>query len=162
MTRYDSRGFIIPNITGPFTVKIVLTEKPRAFTPEHIGVTNGKATAILAGLPFGGAASAAGLDVQTPPISEGNYTNAGTIPRPTGRDYQYHPYYVTITPDLRSADDIVIKVNAFEDTVKPPNRYIPPRLPKEGRQRLTLNIHPAATITPLPGFRVALPASRHR
>ena len=53
MTRYDSRGFITPNITGPFTVKIVLTEKPRAFTPEHIGVTNGKATFILAGPPFG-------------------------------------------------------------------------------------------------------------
>ena len=159
MTRYDSRGFITPNITGPFTVKIVLTEKPRAFTPEHIGVTNGKATFILAGPPFGGAASASVSDepVEKPPISEGNYTIEAEIPNPTGRDYQYHPYYVTITPDFRSTDDIVIKVNVFEDTVKPPNRYIPSQL-VEGRTKLTVRVSPSATLkSKPPGFSVALP-----
>ena len=159
ITRYDSRGFITPNITGPFTVKIVLTEKPRAFTPEHIGVTNGKATFILAGPPFGGEASASVSDelVVKPLLSEGNYTSANAIPNPTGRDYQYHPYYVTITPDFRSTDDIVIKVNVFEDTVKPPNRYIPSQS-VEGRTKLTVRVSPSATLKPKPpGFSVALP-----
>ena len=158
MTRYDSRGFVIPNVTGPFTVKIVLTEKPRAFTPEHIAVTNGKATAILAGPPFGGAASAdETLLVQKPPISEGNYPEALAIPNPSGRDYQYYPYYVTITPDFSSRDDIVVKVDVFEDTVKPPNRYIPSQL-IEGRTKLTVRVSPSATLKPKPpGFSVVLP-----
>ena len=84
MTRYDSRGFITPNITGPFTVKIVLTEKPRAFTPEHIGVTNGKATFILAGPPFGGAASASALmNPLRNPLSLKETTRLRLIPYPT-------------------------------------------------------------------------------
>ena len=159
ITRYDSRGFIIPNITGPFTVKIVLTEKPRAFTPEHIGVTNGKATSIFAGPPFGSTDTTVpgGEPDEKPPISEGNYVNAEAIPNPTGRDYQYHPYYVTITPDLKSTDDIVIQVNVFEDTVKPPNRYVPSQL-VEGRTQLTVRVSPSATLKPKPpGFSVALP-----
>ena len=137
ITRYDSRGFIIPNITGPFTVKIVLTEKPRAFTPEHIGVTNGKATAIVAGT----------LDPEF-----------DTDPKPTGRDGKYHLYYVTITPDFKSTDDIVIQVNVFEDTVKPPNRYIPSQFLVEGQTKLTVRVSPSATLKPKPpGFSVALP-----
>ena len=137
ITRYDSRGFIIPNITGPFTVRIVLTEKPRAFTPEHIGVTNGKATAIVAGT----------LDPE--------FT---TDPGSTGRDGKYHLYYVTITPNFRSADDIVIKVNTFEDTVKPPNRYIPSGSLIEERTKLTVRVSPSATLkSKPPGFSVALP-----
>lgn len=47
MTRYDSRGFIIPGVTGPFTVKIVLTELPKTFTPAHIDVINGQVTSMV-------------------------------------------------------------------------------------------------------------------
>ena len=159
ITKVEPSIFRPLGIQGRFEVKIVLTEQPKVFTPAYIDITNARIDWMYLDAPFGqnlGDPS----QLKKPPIQEGNYADPAEIPDPSGRDGKYYPYLLTITPDLRNRDDIVIKVNAFEDRVKPPNRYIPPRFPVEGRQRLTLKIHPAATITPppkLPGFRVALP-----
>ena len=159
ITKVESSIFRPLGIQGRFEVKIVLTEQPKVFTPAYIDITNARIDWMYLDAPFGEDLRNP-PQVEKPPIQEGNYADPAEIPDPSGRDGKYYPYFLTITPDLRNRDDIVIKVNAFEDRVKPPNRYIPPRLPVEGRERLTLKIHPAATITPLPkppGFRVALP-----
>ena len=48
-------------------------------------------------------------------------------------------------------------MNTFEDTVKPPNRYVPSQLVEE-RTKLTVQVSPSATLKPKPsGFSVALP-----
>ena len=159
ITKVEPSLFRPLGIQGPFEVKIVLTEQPKVFTPVYIDITNARIDWMYLGAPFGEDIRNPSR-VEKPPIQEGNYAESEEIPDPSGRDGKYYPYFLTITPDLHNRDDIVIKVNAFEDRVKPPNRYIPPRLPVEGRERLTLKIHPAATITPLPklpGFRVVLP-----
>lgn len=110
------------------------------------------------------------LNVQRPPHAEGNYDNPdGTaseppdpVPIPTGRDLRYYAYYVTIVPTLKSRDDIVIKVNAFEDRVIPPNRYIPSRVLAEGRTKLTVKVGAEVVLAPPPpGFPVALPHSNN-
>ena len=166
MSRYDSKGFLTPDIAGPFIVKIVLTEKPKAFTAEHIEVTNGRVTSITAVLPFGGALAVPdnenGYFVEKPPIAEGYYTHpADIIPEPTGRDYRYHLYYVRITPDLKTRDDVVVKIKEFEDTVNPSNRYIPLGALSEKRTQLTVKVGARVTIIPTPGFPVALPHSNN-
>ena len=52
---------------------------------------------------------------------------AGAVQRGTGRDKMLYPYVVTIAPKYPAGEaDIVVKVNAFEDTFVPPNRYTPP------------------------------------
>ena len=163
ITKVEPSIFRPLGIQGRFEVKIVLTEQPKVFTPAYVDITNARIDWMYLGAPFGEDIRNPS-QVEKPPIQEGNYADPEKIPDPSGRDGKYYPYLLTITPDLRNRDDIVIKVNAFEDRVKPPNRYIPPRLPVEGRERLTLKIHPAATITPLPkppGFRVALPHERN-
>ena len=139
ITRADTRSFWGKNVSGPFIVEIVLTERPRAFTPEHIAVTNGKVTSIVVGTTF---------------------SDSTIDPKSTGRDGNYRSYYVTVNPNLHNRDNIVIKVKAFEDTVKSPNRYTPPYFLVEGRHQLTLQILPSATLKPPPkpsGFSVALP-----
>ena len=161
ITKVEPSIFTPLGIQDRFEVKIVLTEQPKVFTPEYIDITNARIDWMYLDAPFGEVLGKPDtLQPNKPPPGEGNYTNSAEIPNPSGRDGKYYPYLLTITPDLRNRDDIVIKVKEFEDRVKPPNKYIPPRLPKEGRERLTLKIHPAVTITPppkSPGFRVALP-----
>ena len=39
-------------VTGPFDVRIILTEEPAAFDASHIIVENGTASAPVAGLPI--------------------------------------------------------------------------------------------------------------
>ena len=41
-------------VTGPFDVRIILTEEPAAFDASHIIVENGTASAPVAGLPIEG------------------------------------------------------------------------------------------------------------
>ena len=41
-------------VTGPFDVRIILTEEPAAFTVDHILVENGTAGAPVAGSPIDG------------------------------------------------------------------------------------------------------------
>ena len=133
ITKVEPSIFRPLGIQGRFEVKIVLTEQPKVFTPAYIDITNARIDWMYLGAPFGEDLRNP-LQVEKPPIQEGNYADPAEIPDPSGRDGKYYPYFLTITPDLRNRDDIVIKVNAFEDRVKPPNRYIPPRLPVEGER----------------------------
>ncbi len=130
-------------VTEPFEVKIRLSEKPRegTLTTDHINVTEGKATEIF----FLGTVDAAvvfGADgdpfIRYPP--------------PTGRGpgHIYYDYLVTIEPKFENKNDIVIKVNAFEDLVKPngidpnaPYKYTPPISENEyieGFDKLTVKV----------------------
>lgn len=149
IARYDSSGFLTPGITGPFTVRIVLTEKPRTFTPSHIGITNAQVDRIQLGAPF----------TEKPPPHEGGYATVDDIPDPSGRDMRYYPYYAEITPELRDTADIVIEINDFRDTAIPANEYLKAYTSqREGRNRLTVRISPSARFRPKPsGFSVALP-----
>ena len=124
ITKVEPSLFRPLGIQGPFEVKIVLTEQPKVFTPVYIDITNARIDWMYLGAPFGEDIRNPSR-VEKPPIQEGNYAESEEIPDPSGRDGKYYPYFLTITPDLHNRDDIVIKVNAFEDRVKPPNRYIP-------------------------------------
>ena len=45
-------------VTGPFDVRIILTEEPAAFDASHIVVENGTASAPVKGLPIDGGGDA--------------------------------------------------------------------------------------------------------
>ena len=94
--------------------------------------------------------------------------NLGTTPLVgTGRDAMLHPYVVTIAPKYPAGKaDIVLKVNAFEDTFVPPNRYIPPdkRVPvvdfTEGVDQLTIKVGKETLTALAEGHPVALTNKR--
>ena len=124
-------------VIEPFEVTILLSEKPRAFTTDHIDVTNGKATEI----------------VPLSPVDPRRYGFGSTVPTdfpPTGRHWLYYPYSVTIEPTFENKNDIVIKVKEFEDLVKPtrfdlqgPYKHTPPTSENEyfdGIDKLTVKV----------------------
>lgn len=149
IARYDNLGFVPVGVAGPFTVKIVLTERPRTFTSDHIHAENARVDQITLGVRF----------TETPSPHEGGYTDAAAVPSPSGREGYYYPYYVDITPDLHDAEDIVIEINDFIDTAVRANAYRKAYTPqREGRNRLTVRISSSARFRPKPpGFPVALP-----
>ena len=97
-------------VTKPFQVTILLSEKPKegTLTTDHVHVTEGKATEIA-------------------PLTPVNPRTFGSTVRsdapPTGRHWLFYAYLVTIEPKFENKNDIVIKINAFEDLVKPTSRY---------------------------------------
>ena len=97
-------------VTEPFEVIILLSEKPKegTLTTDHVHVTEGKATEIA-------------------PLTPVNPRTGGSTVRsdfpPTGRHWLFYAYLVTIEPKFENKNDIVIKINAFEDLVKPTSRY---------------------------------------
>ena len=111
-------------VSGPFGVRVTFTEQPNfAMDAGNIKIAdlpfeleNAKITGIVKGTPFY-------LD---PPIVEGNYPAATDLPDPSGRDSRFHPYLLTVTPDLINANDVVIRVKPFNDLVKPANQFSPP------------------------------------
>ena len=89
---------------GAFDVVITLSEKPRAFTKDHVDVSN-----ATWGDP---------VELQT---------QVADNMSPTGRDGMLYPYVLMITPKYENTNDIVVKVKAFEDLVLPiSNKYTPP------------------------------------
>ena len=76
-------------------VIIVLSEKPKAFTKDQVDVSN----------------ATWGDPVELPQVAD-NLSS-------TGRDGMLYPYVLTITPKYENANDIVVKVKAFEDLVLP-------------------------------------------
>ena len=54
-------------------------------------------------------------------------TYGDDFPEPTGRDNQFHQYFVTIKPNAGLSNaDVTISIKAFDDKVIPvPNRYVP-------------------------------------
>ena len=117
--------FVEEVVTGPFQVKIVLTEKPNGGLADGdlakriaaLDVAEGTVTNVVAGIPF--ARVGAGASTTAPPLSEGGYTGTdpNNIPNASGRDMMYYTYLATITPK-GTADMVTIKVKDFKDTVK--------------------------------------------
>ena len=114
-------------VSGPFQVRVTLTEAGKDFAKDgkasYIDVVRGTATSIVPGVPFRRTGSGATL---IPPFAEGNYADATSVPSPSGRDQLYHPYLVTITPDLKERADVEIRVKTFDDMVIPANSFVPP------------------------------------
>ena len=140
ITRVDPQSGIAATATGPFDVRIILTEKPKAFTKDHIHVRNGTPGDPVELLPI----PATGLDQTDFPrldyAEKGSPTDgvrAGwdpgldpssltdtAFPNPTGRDNKYHLYRVTITPKHDFTGHVDVWVKSFMDRVKPtPNMY---------------------------------------
>ena len=112
-------------VTGPFDVRIILTEEPVAFTADHIVVENGTASAPVKGSPIesGDLTSiyAGGGYVDT----DGDPDDT-TLPETTGRDDEYQQYLVTITPNAGFVGDVTVSVAQFEDMEKPVSKeYVP-------------------------------------
>ena len=135
-------SFVEKTVTGPFQVKILLSEKPNgglhsdtnAARIDALNVSGGSATNVAIGVEFvreGAATSPLDAPPTNPPPAEGDYSTAdddyptrGTqpgnkdpVPVPTGRDGKYYPYLVTIEPD-GSADKVIISVKDFKDQVR--------------------------------------------
>ena len=135
--------------TGPFDVRIILTEEPKGgLTTDMILVEGGgSATAITKGVSLRGAlplienvqalrdselttAIATYYIVDTtanaPALVEDGEDDDATLPEATGRDNLYYQYFVTIEPDPGVNGNLTTSLALFEDNVIPaPNRYIP-------------------------------------
>ena len=95
-------AFVEAVVTGPFQVKIVLTEKPNgglaAGDIAALDVAEGTVTSVVAGIPFARVPVAAGSLATTPDPREGGYAAGTDVPDPSGRDMMYHTYLASITP----------------------------------------------------------------
>ena len=136
ISRVDPQSGIAATATGPFDVRIVLTEEPAAFTKDHIMVLNGSAADPVALIPVAPGMGASEIDVSDFPGKRYEETDAGTVaipesaadstefPEPTGRDNKYHLYTVRITPKDNFTGNVTVWVKSFDDKVLPsPNRY---------------------------------------
>ena len=96
----DLPGAVIaPGNPDSFTFTVTLSEKPAAFDKAKISVDATRATVDSV--------------IALPAIAE---ETAGDS---SGADDRVYPYLVTITPKYATKDDIVIKINSFDDTNKP-------------------------------------------
>ena len=127
-------------VTEPFKIIITLSEEAKELKPADIDVTGGSATEV----------------VRLTPIAPENFwlatgdPNNRRFPPPTGRDFLYHRYLVTIAPKFENKNDIVIKVKAFEDKALPsrrnfgaPYKYTSPSSEaeyQEGFDKLTVKV----------------------
>ena len=142
ITRILDRNAFQPIESGPFNVRIILTEEPKGgLTTDLVDVVNGKATAFTKGLSLKGAITAsapAGIartSELTPLIV--NYSTMADadvlaeqagLPEATGRDNEYHQYVATITPNagLAAGSEVTVSIKQFADNVLPvPNMYVP-------------------------------------
>ena len=131
ITRILDRSGFRPIETGPFHVRIILTEEPKGgFTMDLIEVDGGTAGKPVKGLTYKGASTA---PAQTSELTREifNYTDMdggvdGDLPEATGRDNEYHEYSVMITPNAGNTDYVTISIKQFSDNVLPvPNMYVP-------------------------------------
>ncbi|RKU16646.1 hypothetical protein C6500_17230 [Candidatus Poribacteria bacterium] len=118
-------------VTGPFQVKIVLTEMPNgglhsakvADRIAALSVSGGKATNVAIGVEFARTPTDITSAATNPPPAEGGYDATATseagggVPDPTGRDRKYYPYLATIEPD-GSKDKVIVSVKDFKDLVR--------------------------------------------
>ncbi|MYA56978.1 lamin tail domain-containing protein [Candidatus Poribacteria bacterium] len=96
-------GFKAAKVSGPFDVKITLSETPKEFKAGNIGIQNGSVGALV----DGGTMDEPADDTDTA----------------SGRGDVYHTYKVTITPDFKK-DKVIVWVKDFEDqALNPTNKY---------------------------------------
>ena len=142
ITRILDRSGFRPIETGPFDVRIILTEEPKGgFTAGLIEVAGGTAGTPVKGLTYKGA-SAAPAQTAELTFNDINYYNPGTtpaenpapvaaaaeagFPEATGRDNKYHEYSVEITPNAGNTDYVTISIKQFSDNVLPVGKmYVP-------------------------------------
>ena len=140
---------LLPLKAGTENVIILLSEQPKAFTKDHVDVTNATWVDPVA-------------LVAVPEVDVTNGTN--NMPS-TGRDDKLYPYVLTITPKYESTDDIVVKVKAFEDMVLPTadtntNKYpVPAREADyvEGMSKLTIKVGAGTPKDAVGGISVSVP-----
>ena len=93
--------FTAAKVSGPFDVKITLSETPKEFKAGNIGIQNGSVGAVVDGGT----------------VAETNADEA------SGRDNNVQIYKVTITPDFKK-DKVIIWVKDFDDqSLSPTNKY---------------------------------------
>ncbi len=153
---------LLPVTAATENIIILLSEQPKAFTKDHVDVTNatwGDPVALVA-IPE----DADGLD--NAPGTAGPPPNAAYMDNmpSTGRDDMLYPYVLTITPTYPAdKPDIVVKVKAFEDMVLPAantKKYLVPAREAdymEGMSKLTIKVGIVDLDDKLDGLRVALP-----
>ena len=159
--RILDRSAFSPIETGPFNVRVILTEEPRmgtasGLTTDMIQVDGGgSATAVVAGLTIEGGVDDDGRTtgdltlgmIGTYYVAGANDTDAVAItaavpadnipPVATGRDNEYYTYSVTITPNAGVTGDLTVSIKQFEDHKKRvSNEYLP--LTAEERVATTL------------------------
>ncbi len=137
ITRILDRNAFQPIETGPFNVRIILTEEPKGgLTTDLINVMNGSATALTKGVTLKGAITVTGATRASELTTDNvNYYIMGTadtlagqdaLPEATGRDNMYHQYVATITPNAGVDGYATISINQFADNVLPvSNMYVP-------------------------------------
>ena len=142
-------------VTGPFDVRIVISELPHDFKIDHIEVTNGTKSGFVAGAPFLRRITTTTqgrevtdntvgpMDTILPHPIEGMYEHSavgrlvgvlegemGYVPLPSaedegGTDNMYHQYRVTITPHRR-ASEVKVHVKEFHDNATPYKNFYQP------------------------------------
>ena len=96
---------LLPVTADTVQVIITLSEMPRAFTKDHVSVSNA---------------------THDGPVALEAISETANMPS-TGHDSKLYPYVLTITPKYENTNDIIVTVKSFEDTALPtPNRYNPP------------------------------------
>ncbi len=142
---------LLPVEDATADVIILLSEKPKAFTKDHVDVTNatwGDPVALEA-------SPEKPIDGPNGPIRGSRHS--------TGRDKMLYPYLLTITPTYKNKDDIVVKVKAFSDQVLPStatNDYTPPSREAdyvEGMSKLTIKVGKEVLPDKTAGIRIAIP-----
>ena len=125
---------LLPVTAETVNVIILLSEKPKAFTKDNVDVTNSTWGDPVALEPIPHDENGIDNDVAT---TADNMLS-------TGRDPLLYPYVLTITPKYESTDDIVVKVKAFDNMVKPVAMAyaVPVREADyvEGRSKLTIKV----------------------
>ena len=115
---------LLPVTAATVQVIITLSEMPKAFTKDHVSVSNA---------------------THDEPVALEAIPETDNMPS-TGYDGKLYPYVLTITPKYENTNDIVVKVKAFEDTALPtPNRYTPPSTEagyRKGTDKLAVKVNP--------------------
>ena len=114
---------LLPVTADTVQVIITLSEMPRAFTKDHVSVSNA---------------------THDGPVALEAIPETDNMPS-TGHDGKLYPYVLTITPKYENTNDIVVKVKAFENTALPtPNRYTPPSIEagyRKGTDKLAVKVN---------------------
>ncbi len=124
--------FTSAKVTGPFDVKIVLSEKPKAFTKANVKAKNGSVTAVI----DGGAVSRADYlngDIDGTAALYNTADNAidtdgaatdtdPLMPMATGNVREFYQYKATITPNFKG-EDVIVWVTDFEDRALAAKKY---------------------------------------
>ena len=129
-------NYLLPVTTDTVQVIITLSEKAKAFTKDHVSVSNA---------------------THDGPVALEAIPETDNMPS-TGHDGKLYPYVLTITPKYENTNDIVVKVKAFEDTALPtPNRYTPPSIEtgyRKGTDKLTIKVDTEVLTVKIEGFEV--------